>query len=65
MDPFEIVEIGDMGVSVTALGLGGAPLSGMVLADGIFGGTAYAEALRIIRRAHNLGIRYFDTARGP
>ncbi len=62
MNPFERVEIGDTGVSVTTLGLGGAPLSGMVLADGIFGGTPYAEALRIVRRAYDLGIRYFDTA---
>ena len=62
IDPFERREIGDTGVSVTALGLGGGPLSGMVLADGIYGGTTYVDALTIIRRAHHLGIRYFDTA---
>ena len=62
MDPFVLHQIGNTGVSVTALGLGGAPLSGMVLADGIFGGTTSADALLIIRRAYDLGIRYFDTA---
>lgn len=62
MDPFEKVEIGDTGVSVTRLGLGGAPLGGMVLADGIYRGCGYAEALEIIRRAWEMGVRYFDTA---
>ncbi len=62
MDPFEKVEIGDTGVSVTRLGLGGAPLGGMVLADGIYQGCGYAEALEIIRRAWEMGVRYFDTA---
>ena len=38
MDPFEKVAIGDTGVEVTRLGLGGAPLGGMILADGIFEG---------------------------
>lgn len=62
MDPFEKVEIGNTGVSVTRLGLGGAPLGGMVLADGIYQGCGYAEALAIIRRAWEMGVRYFDTA---
>ena len=31
MDPFEKVAIGDTGVEVTRLGLGGAPLGGMIL----------------------------------
>ena len=39
MNPFESVAIGDTGVSVTRLGLGGAALSGMVLADGIYQGS--------------------------
>ncbi len=34
----------------------------MVLGDGLYGGTASDEAGRIIRRAHELGINYFDTA---
>ena len=62
MDPFEKVEIGRTGVQVTRLGLGGAPLSGMVLADGIYQGSAYDQSLKIIQRAYDLGIRYFDTA---
>ena len=62
MNPFETVEIGNTGVAVTRLGLGGAPLSGMVEADGLYGGSTYGEALAIIRRAHELGVRYFDSA---
>ena len=62
MNPLEKVAIGKQGVEVTRLGLGGAPLSGMVLGDGLYGGTAHDEAARIIRRAHDLGINYFDTA---
>ena len=34
----------------------------MVLGDGLYGGTASDEAGRIIKRAHELGINYFDTA---
>ena len=62
MDPFEKVPIGDTGVEVTRLGLGGAPLGGMVLADGIFQGSSYQEALNLIHRAYQMGVRYFDTA---
>lgn len=47
---------------MTRLGLGGAPLSGMTLGGGIFGGTASDVAVEVIRRAWDLGIRYFDTA---
>ena len=62
MDPFEKVAIGNTGVEVTRLGLGGAPLGGMVLADGLFQGSGYGEALTLIRRAYEMGVRYFDTA---
>ncbi len=62
MDPFEKVAIGTTGVKVTRLGLGGAPLGGMVLAEGIFQGSDYDEALTVIRRAYEMGVRYFDTA---
>ena len=62
MDPLEKAAIGNQGVEVTRLGLGGAPLSGMVLGDGLYGGTASDEAGRIIQRALELGINYFDTA---
>ncbi|MEX0925285.1 MAG: aldo/keto reductase [Dehalococcoidia bacterium] len=62
MNPFEKSAIGNTGVEVTRLGLGGAPLSGMVLAGGLYGGSAYDEAVRLTRRAYEHGIRYFDTA---
>ena len=62
MNPFESITIGNTGATVTRLGLGGAGLSGMVLADGIYHGSGYDEALRMIRRAYELGIRHFDTA---
>ena len=62
MNPFETVPVGPYNLPVMRLGLGGAPLSGMVLADGLYGGSAHDEAVRIIRRAYELGIRYFDTA---
>ena len=56
MDPLETVEVGTTGLRVTRLGLGGAPL-----------GSQYSEAgrdkaVKIIRRALELGISYFDTA---
>ena len=44
------------------LGLGTAPLSGMVLGDGLYGGTAHEEAISVIDRARELGISYVDTA---
>ena len=62
MNPFEPIAVGKTGVTVTRLGLGGAGLSGMVLADGIYQGSGYDEALQIIRRSYELGIRHFDTA---
>ena len=62
MNPFDAVPVGAAKLPVMRLGLGGAPLSGMVLADGLYGGSAHDEAVRIIKRAYELGIRYFDTA---
>ena len=62
MDPFARIAIGNTGVTVTPLGLGGAPLSGMEVADGRFGGSPFQEAVALIKRAYQLGIRYFDTA---
>jgi D-threo-aldose 1-dehydrogenase len=62
MDPFQKVQLGNTGVAVPRLGLGTAPLSGMVLGDGLYGGTAHDEAVRIINRAQELGVSYVDTA---
>ena len=62
MNPLELTCIGNTGVKVTRLGLGGAPLSGMTLVGGLFGGAAREEAMRIIKLAFDLGIKYFDTA---
>lgn len=62
MNPTEKVKIGNTGVEITRLGLGGAPLSGMTLAGGLYGGAARDEAVKIIRRAYDMGVRYFDTA---
>ncbi len=63
MDPLKRVAIGDQGVEVTQLGMGGATLSGVVLAeDGHFGNTASEVAVSIVRRALELGINYLDTA---
>ena len=62
MDPFEKIQIGKTGVSVPRLGLGTAPLSRMVLGDGLIDVTAHDEAVKIIDRAQELGISYVDTA---
>ena len=62
MDPFQKVQLGNTGIAVPRLGLGTAPLSGMVLGDGLYGGTAHDEAVSVINRAQELGISYVDTA---
>ena len=62
MDPFQKIQLGNTGIAVARLGLGTAPLSGMVLGDGLYGGTAHDEAVKVIDRAQELGISYVDTA---
>ncbi len=61
MNPTETVAIGKTDVRVTRLGLGGAPLASTPPPpDGVM--TSEAQAVALIRRAYELGIRYFDTA---
>ena len=62
MDPFEKIQLGNTGVTVPRLGLGSAPLSGMSLGDGLYGGTPHEIAVGVINRAQELGISYVDTA---
>ncbi len=62
MDPFEKIQLGNTGVTVPRLGLGTAPLSGMSLGDGLYGGTPHEIAVGVINRAQELGISYVDTA---
>jgi len=56
VNPLELKNIGKTDVRVTRLGLGGAPL-GRLSGDG-----GRAAAVATVRRAHELGIRFFDTA---
>lgn len=56
MDPIERVRLGSTDVEVTRLGLGTAPLGGM------FAAVSGEEAERTVRRAHELGWRFVDTA---
>ena len=62
MNPLDRVTIGDTGVEVTRLGLGGGTLSPMALPEGLYDGASHDEAVAITRRAYELGIRYFDVA---
>lgn len=48
--------VSDTGLTVTALGLGSAPLGGL------YADVPRAQALATLERAWDLGIRYFDTA---
>lgn len=56
MNPREMVELGRTGLQVTRLGLGSAPLGGL------FTPVDEREAVRVVERAYELGIRFFDTA---
>lgn len=60
MDPFETIAVGDTGVAVTRLGLGGVFVAGRDHDDGTI--TGYETALAALEKAHEIGIRYFDTA---
>ena len=56
MTPLDKAEIHNTGVVVTRVGMGGAPIGGLYTA------VEAASAVETIRRAHELGIGYFDTA---
>jgi D-threo-aldose 1-dehydrogenase len=56
MNPRERVPLGRTRLSVTRLGLGSAPLGGL------FQAVDDAEAVRVVERAWDAGIRFFDTA---
>jgi D-threo-aldose 1-dehydrogenase len=55
-DPTERRRVGGTSVTVTRLGFGGAPIGGL------FSAVSDADATATVRRAWDLGIRYFDTA---
>ena len=56
MTPLDKTEIRNTKVHVTRVGMGGAPLAGLYTA------VESATAVETVRRAHQLGIGYFDTA---
>lgn len=56
MDPFQQVSLGKSNLVVTRLGLGGGPLAGL------FSDVAESQAVSTIRRAHQVGVKLFDTA---
>jgi D-threo-aldose 1-dehydrogenase len=55
-DPTERRRVGRTSVTVTRLGFGGAPIGGL------FSAVSDTDATATVRRAWDLGIRYFDTA---
>jgi D-threo-aldose 1-dehydrogenase len=61
MKPLQPVEIGETGVEVTPLGLGGAPLAGGSHAGDRYS-TTRETALNVVNAAWEAGVRYFDTA---
>ena len=55
-DPVERVPLGRTGLDVTRLGFGGASIGGLYTA------VSDADAIAVLRRAWDLGVRLFDTA---
>jgi D-threo-aldose 1-dehydrogenase len=55
-DPYEGRPVADTGLAVTVLGLGTAPLAG------IYARPDEDDAVTVVGRAWELGVRYFDTA---
>ncbi|MDG2286635.1 MAG: aldo/keto reductase, partial [Alphaproteobacteria bacterium] len=60
IDPFERVTVGETGVAITRLGLGGVFVGGRDHGDGST--TGYDTALATLDHAYEIGVRYFDTA---
>jgi D-threo-aldose 1-dehydrogenase len=56
MNPYERVPLGRTALTVTKLGLGTAPLAGL------YREVEESDALQVINRAWDMGIRFFDTA---
>ncbi len=56
MEPFERVEIGQTGLTVPRLGLGGAPLGGL------YESVPEEEARNAVDTAYRAGIRFYDTS---
>ena len=56
MDPLEKVRLGNTEVKVTRLGMGGAPMGGLVTETGA------NIANETLKQAYTEGVRYFDTA---
>jgi D-threo-aldose 1-dehydrogenase len=56
MDPFQHVGLGKSNLVVTRLGLGGGPLAGL------FSDVPEGQAIGTVRRAHEVGVKLFDTA---
>jgi D-threo-aldose 1-dehydrogenase len=62
MHPSDTAEVGTTGLRVTRLGIGGVALSGAPPSTNPQAITSEAEALRLIHRSLEMGVRYFDTA---
>lgn len=60
MDPFEKVKLGETGVAITRLGLGGVFVGGRGHGDGTT--TGYETAMAALAHAYEIDIQYFDTA---
>lgn len=56
MDPLDMMQVGRTGLRVTRMGLGGAAIGGL------YEPVPRRQALETVRRAYQLGLRYFDTA---
>jgi aryl-alcohol dehydrogenase-like predicted oxidoreductase len=56
MDPLEERELGHTGLRVTRVGLGGSALGGM------YGDIPPEQAYKVVHKALELGVNFFDTA---